>query len=456
MKDKVDPITIFSDKQRKFLGFVICFAGILVLGCLFSFVILIMNRAFSFFGGVIWSLAVSGMLAILLRPIVSFLEEKMNLGRIASILALYMLVLLTSFTSIWLVGGKVIYQTKEFLGTAVDWPDKLEKKAKQSLPPETWDALSGNFETFKIYWKDIIGDQKVILVTLPDHEREIYDLLNADQRETFRMLDSEERSSFFLSKNIDERSKYLERKRTEIENQVMETMEKQGEKIAEKSAFVIKSAWSGMIGFFAQMTYLAVIPIYLFYFLSSKRNLINDLEKELTFLSESVRKDIVFLVREFISILVSFFRGQLLIGLLMGIGYAIGFSLSGLKFGIALGLLFGLLNIVPYLGSIVGIITAFLVAYLQPEGIAESGQWSVLLGCGISFVIVQVIESYFLTPKIMGQQTGLHPVVVMVSIFFWGTALGGILGMIFGIPLTAFLIVAWRLLCRKYFQNSFC
>ena len=94
MKDKVDPITIFSDKQRKFLGFVICFAGILVLGCLFSFVILIMNRAFSFFGGVIWSLAVSGMLAILLRPIVSFLEEKMNLGRIASILALYMLVLL--------------------------------------------------------------------------------------------------------------------------------------------------------------------------------------------------------------------------------------------------------------------------------------------------------------------------------------------------------------------------
>ena len=145
--------------------------------------------------------------------------------------------------------------------------------------------------------------------------------------------------------------------------------------------------------------------------------MINDLEKELTFLSESVRKDIVFLVREFISILVSFFRGQLLIGLLMGIGYAIGFSLSGLKFGIALGLLFGLLNIVPYLGSIVGIITAFLVAYLQPEGIAESGQWSVLLGCGISFVIVQVIESYFLTPKIMGQQTGLHPVVVMVSIF---------------------------------------
>jgi predicted PurR-regulated permease PerM len=236
----------------------------------------------------------------------------------------------------------------------------------------------------------------------------------------------------------------------------MEAMEKQGGDIAEKSAAVIKSAWGGLLGFFAQMTYLAVIPIYLFYFLSSNRNLIDDLEKELSFLSDSVKEDVIFLIREFVSILVSFFRGQLLIGLLMGVGYAIGFSISGLKFGITLGLLFGLLNIVPYLGSIVGIVTALLVSYLQPGGIAESGEWNVLIGCGISFVIVQVIESYYLTPKIMGQQTGLHPVVVMVSIFFWGTALGGILGMIFGIPLTAFIIIAWRLLCRKYFHRAAC
>ena len=65
--------------------------------------------------------------------------------------------------------------------------------------------------------------------------------------------------------------------------------------------------------------------------------------------------------------------------------------------------------------------------------------------------MVQLIESYFLTPKIMGEKTGLHPVVVIVSIFFWGTALGGILGMIFGIPLTAFLIILWRLLCKNIF-----
>ena len=249
---------------------------------------------------------------------------------------------------------------------------------------------------------------------------------------------------------------YLARKSEEMRNRAMETIGKQGEEIAQRSAEVIKSAWSGLLGFFAKLTYLAVIPIYLFYFLSSNRNLIDELEGELGFLGASLREDIVFLIREFVGIMVAFFRGQLLIGFLMGIGYAIGFTLSGLKFGIALGLLFGLLNIVPYLGSIVGIVTALLVAYLQPGGISETGEWTVLLGCGASFVVVQLIESYYLTPKIMGQQTGLHPVVVIVSIFFWGSALGGILGMIFGIPLTAFIIIAWRLVCRKYFNRELC
>ena len=445
---------ILSERQRKFLGFLACFAGALLLGCLFTAVILILNRAFDLFGGVIWSLAISGMLAILLRPVVGFFEEKARLGRFASILLLYALVITTAGSATWFLGGKVIYQTKEFLGTAADWPERLEEKAKKSLPPETWESISGQVDAFKEYWNEILGQEKNLVVLLPASEQAVYDTLDVDQRETFRALDPDERSAFFAIIEKAEQIIYLERKATEIRNRAMEAMEKQGGELAEKSAAVIKSAWSGLLGFFAQMTYLAVIPIYLFYFLGSNRNLIDELEKELGFLSDSVKEDVVFLIREFVGILVSFFRGQLLIGVLMGVGYAIGFSISGLKFGITLGLLFGLLNIVPYLGSIVGIVTALLVAYLQPAGIAETGEWTVLIGCGISFGVVQLIESYYLTPRIMGQQTGLHPVVVMVSIFFWGTALGGILGMIFGIPLTAFIIIAWRLLCRKYFQQS--
>ena len=66
------------------------------------------------------------------------------------------------------------------------------------------------------------------------------------------------------------------------------------------------------------------------------------------------------------------------------------------------------------------------------------------------FVVVHAIESWILTPRIMGRQTGLHPAVIIVAIFFWGTALGGILGMILAVPLTAFFVTAWRLARRKY------
>ena len=156
MKDNSSAANILSDRQRKFLGFVACFAGALLLGCLFTAVILILNRAFALFGGVIWSLAVSGMLAILLRPIVSFFEERVKLGRLSSILLLYALVIISAGSATWLLGGKVIHQTKEFLGTAADWPERLEEKAKQSLPPETWESISGQVDAFKEYWKEII------------------------------------------------------------------------------------------------------------------------------------------------------------------------------------------------------------------------------------------------------------------------------------------------------------
>jgi predicted PurR-regulated permease PerM len=458
-----DSSSILSERQRKFLGFVLCCAGVLLLGGLITALVIILNLAFDLFSGVIWSLAVSGMLAILLRPIVSFFEERLRLGRIASILLLYLLVVTSCGSAIFLLGGKVISQTREFIGTAADWPQQIHDKAKSSeyISAESLEAISTQLDAFKKYWKDLVGSSGNTLgVNLSAEENAIYESLSPDARKTFRNvwenLDPEDRAVFLSLEEKEGQNDYLTRKSEEIRNRAMETIGKQGEEIAQRSAEVIKSAWSGLLSFFAKLTYLAVIPIYLFYFLSSNRNLIDELEGELSFLSASVREDIVFLIREFVGIMVAFFRGQLLIGFLMGVGYAIGFTLSGLKFGIALGLLFGLLNIIPYLGSIVGIVTALLVAYLQPGGIAETGEWSVLLGCGLSFIVVQLIESYYLTPKIMGQQTGLHPVVVIVSIFFWGSALGGILGMIFGIPLTAFIIIAWRLVCRKYFNRTFC
>jgi len=224
--------------------------------------------------------------------------------------------------------------------------------------------------------------------------------------------------------------------------------------LSQKSAHMLKNAWSGVGSFFSLFATLAIVPIYLFYFLGSNRDHSADWVEQLTFLNQQIRHDLVYLLQQFKDILEGFFRGQLIIGVMMGIGYAVGFSLSGLKFGITLGLFFGILNIVPFLGTILGVVSVLAVSYLQTGGILETGQWSILWGCGITFLIIQLIESYWLSPKVMGDRTGLHPVVIIASVFFWGTALNGILGMILGIPLTASLIVFWRLLRIKYFASA--
>jgi predicted PurR-regulated permease PerM len=211
----------------------------------------------------------------------------------------------------------------------------------------------------------------------------------------------------------------------------------------------LRAAGGSVLGVFAFAAQLAIIPIYLFFFLLSRSEPTRHLEQHLSFLGGSTRPDIIFLVREFIGIVVSFFRGQLLIGLLMGVLLAIGFSIVGLKFGLFIGLTLGLLNIVPYLGTILGLILTLPLAFFQPEG-----GWHlmglVLLVC----IVVQNIEGWFLTPKIMGARTGLHPLTIIVAIFFWGTAFDGVLGMLFAIPLTAFFVTLWRLLRRKYFNAA--
>lgn len=188
----------------------------------------------------------------------------------------------------------------------------------------------------------------------------------------------------------------------------------------------------------------AVVPVYFAYFLTA-RGMNVDADRLLPFLKPETRHDVMYLGQEFVDISVAFFRGQMIIAFLQGLMYAAGFSLAGLRYGFVIGLLLGLLNVIPYLGSIIGLAIALPLALFQ-----ESGGMVTAAAVLAVFAVVQQIEGWILTPKIMGDRTGLHFMAIIVAIFFWGTALGGILGMILAIPLTAFLASLWRLAREKY------
>jgi predicted PurR-regulated permease PerM len=225
----------------------------------------------------------------------------------------------------------------------------------------------------------------------------------------------------------------------------------QGDRIAgfvEALGGGVLTAGAGLFRSLAGFLGWVVLPVYFFFFLTSKPIWRSSAESLLPFLKPETRKDIVYLVTEFITIVVSFFRGQFIISLLQGVLYAVGFLLAGLQFGVVIGLFMGLMNLIPYVGSMAGLLVALPTAFFQDGG----GLGRVAAAAGV-IVAVQCIEGYLLTPRIMGQRTGLHPMAIIFAIFFWGTALSGIMGMILAIPLTAFLVVFWRLLKAKYIKE---
>ena len=189
----------------------------------------------------------------------------------------------------------------------------------------------------------------------------------------------------------------------------------------------------------------AVLPVYLAFFLMAKPFEPKQIGEFMPFLKKETREDVIYLFDQFIGILLTFFRGQIIIALAQGILFAIGFALVGLPYGIVIGMALGLFNIVPYLGSIVGLGIALPLSYFGDDGDALR----VVLVL-VVFGAVQAIEGYILTPRIMGKRTGLHPALIIFAVFFWGVALNGILGMMLAIPLTAFAVVFWRLLKKKY------
>jgi predicted PurR-regulated permease PerM len=209
----------------------------------------------------------------------------------------------------------------------------------------------------------------------------------------------------------------------------------------------VSTSFAGVMRSVSGLLAWAVLPVYLAFFLMAKPFDPKKIGEFLPFLKEKTRADVIYLFDQFVAILLTFFRGQIIIALAQGGLFAIGFFLVGLPYGLLIGMLLGILNIIPYLGSIAGLAAALPLAYFSDGGVLR-----VVLVLAV-FGAVQAIEGYVLTPRIMGGRTGLHPALIIFAIFFWGSALGGIPGMMLAVPLTAFAVVFWRLLKRKYIQE---
>lgn len=376
--DSATPVLTVS--QRRIVGFALTLTAVLGSVALLIIAIVMLGRAVSYFSSLLWPLAVAGVLALILRPLVDRLTRRFRMRRLAAVILLFGIFVLT-------VAGLLVLALPPLIDQVIAFINYF---------PELWARGVSYVQANYPQWVAVVQRQL--------------------ENPTIRSI--------------------------------VESFTQQAKSLLTLTLPSLRAAGGGVVGLMAFTAHVAIIPVYLFFFLLARGEPTKNLSRGLSFVRPNLREDIVFLVREFIGIVEAFFRGQIVIGLIMGVLFAAGFSLIGLRFGLFIGLALGVMNIIPYLGSIIGLAITIPLAFFQP-----GGGWHLVGLVLLVKLAVQVVEGWYLTPRIMGHQTGLHPVAIIVAVFFWGIAFHGVLGMLLAIPLTAFFVTAWRLVRHKYLED---
>jgi predicted PurR-regulated permease PerM len=208
-------------------------------------------------------------------------------------------------------------------------------------------------------------------------------------------------------------------------------LERQLPYLIEKIWTLLKQSIGGFLGITGFLLSLVMVPIYLFFLLKERPAIERRWREYLPLRSSPLKNEVAAVLSQINNYIIAYFRGQLLVCLIDGTLIGTALYLSGLNFAPLIGLLVVILTMIPYIGIIVCWVPAVLIAA------AQWGDWyHPLLVTGV-FVVVQNLEAIFIAPRIVGNSVGLHPMTVIVSIFVWGLLIGGLLGPILAVPLTA-------------------
>jgi predicted PurR-regulated permease PerM len=208
-------------------------------------------------------------------------------------------------------------------------------------------------------------------------------------------------------------------------------LERQLPYISEKIWALLKQSIGGFLGVTGFLLSLVMVPIYLFFLLKESPGIEKRWREYLPLRNSPLKTEVAAVLEQINKYVIAYFRGQLLVCLIDGTLIGTALYLTGLNFAPLIGVLVVVLTMIPYIGIILCWIPAVLIAA------GQYGDWNhPLLVTGV-FVVVQNLEAIFIAPRIVGNSVGLHPMTVIVSIFVWGLLIGGLLGPILAVPLTA-------------------
>jgi predicted PurR-regulated permease PerM len=216
---------------------------------------------------------------------------------------------------------------------------------------------------------------------------------------------------------------------------------------------ILQKSIGGFLGVTGFLLSLILVPIYLFFLLNEKPRIEKHWKEYLPLRASPLRDEVAEVLSQINSYVTAYFRGQLLVCLVDGLLIGTALMIFGLNFAPVIGAMVIVLTMIPYIGIIICWVPAVLIAAFQ------WGDWThPLIVTGI-FIFIQNLEGIFYAPRIVGNYVGLHPMTVIVSIFVWGLIIGGVIGPLLAVPLTATVKVllaryVWGRRLREKIEDS--
>lgn len=438
--------------QQKTLWSAVTGLAILVLGCLLVGLVWLVGQIFGFLQPVLVPIIVAGIIAYVLDPVVRLLEER-GLSRLWAVIVVFV----ATLAAVTLLVFSILPGIQK--GRAVVTNFFKKDVDVEEVASATGAAVAGIADPEAEGVPEVLEKQgENLTIDLetggepdlgPALARSIYDI---------RMNNRDGPIGWVLTETTDggepiaypngmkppENLDFFWRTRAgrmldEYKGEIFETGRK-WLSVGSTKIFAFLGLILGMI----------MVPIYLFFFLKDSVSIKGHWHEYVPLRASRFKTELVSTLQEINRYLVSFFRGQVVVGVIDGILVGIALKFFGLPYALLIGVFMAILGIIPYIGNILCLIPACIIAYLHAQTVQtpfDLEPWP-YVGCVVLiFAGVQQINSLVTAPKIVGDSVGLHPLTVIFSMLFWSLVLGGFVGALLAVPLSA----AIKVIFGRYF-----
>lgn len=404
--------------------------AILVLGALVVGLVLLVGKVFGFLQPVLVPLVVAWIVAYVVDPVVVYLEKR-GMTRVWAILTL--------FAALFLGATLLVIAVLPGLNRAGQNIRGFLKPAEQV---EQVDAA----EDSESLATPELSNESQLAIALA---RQVHELRENHQ---FGVI------AWALTELDDDGEPVRSSAETQIDEESLDFFwrTRSGRALDESKGTILRTTYNWItagstkiIGFLGLVIGMIMVPIYLFFFLKDSVSIRQCWHDYLPLKASRFKTELVETLSEVNGYLVSFFRGQVVVAIIDGLLVGIALLVFGLPYAIIIGVFVALLGVIPYVGNIICLIPTCIIAYLHAQNVQPFGlgPWG-YVGCVIGiFFLVQQINSLVTAPKIVGDSVGLHPLTVIFSMLFWSLVLGGFVGALLAVPLTASI----KVIFRRYF-----